>query len=559
MGDKLEVSVKKKHFIGVLEIVFALCLAGAVTIGRSVYNFNTISGIMRAPAENAAVFLFLFIPLLLVFAFAGKLIGKNAFKEAYSEEEMPTIYKWFPLIAFVLVCASSAFALLSYFPGILGYDSEWQTLQAFGVLPMSNHHPVLHTLIWNFFVALEWWGVPHPYGLMIYCIVQILIASGVCAYVIRSEIAEGCRWPLPVITMLFYALYPAFSLFSIQMTKDVFFSCAVIMLVLKLIKIGRGEKVNPVTVFVFVTLASLLRNNFLPAGAVLVIVLFFLRKKEGMKNAFFATLAAVVVSAATLMFVYPACGVVKSESHESLSVPINQVAAVYVHRYAELTLSEKFIIEQYMSAGKYNPRLADTVKFTFNDELYDSDKSAFWDLYMHLIKRFPTEFVDAFLTQNVQLWYPGALITDRYAVRDYIETENVFVYVYKVTRSPIIPEGKGFYDMVIGEIESAGVVEGLPFSLAIPFILLVFALYAAIKSGHYGYLAAVLVSGALWATYLLGPVSAFRYMYPFYMLVPVFVTPLFSRKKAAEPKAAESETAEEPAKEETEDPVINEE
>ncbi len=537
-----------------MEIVFAFCLAGVVTIGRSVYNYNTISAVLRAPAENAAVFLFLFIPLLIVFAFAGRLIGKNASKEVYSEDVKPAIYKWLPFIAAFLVCASSVFALLSYFPGILGYDSEWQTLQAYGVLPMSNHHPVLHTLIWNFFAALEWWGVPHPYGLVIYCIVQMLITSSVCGYVIRSEIAEGCRWPLPVITMFFYVLYPAFSLFSIQMTKDVFFSCAVIMLVLKLIKEGRGEKVSLVTIFIFAALASLLRNNFLPAGAVLVIVLFILRKKEGMKNAFYASLAAVIVSAAVMILIYPMCGVVKSESHESLSIPINQVAAVYVHRYNELTLPEKFIIEQYMAAGKYNPRLADTVKFTFNDELYDSDKSAFWDLYLYLIKRFPGEFVDAFLTQNVQLWYPGALLTDRYAARDYIETENVFVYVYKVTRNPIIPAGKGFYDMVIEEIENAGVLEGLPFSLSIPFIVLVFALYAAIKRYNSGYLAAVLVSGALWGTYLLGPVSAFRYMYPFYMLIPVFVIPLFARKRVAESKAAG-----EPVKNEDSDSVTDEE
>ena len=107
----MEVSVKKKHFIGVLEIVFALCLAGAVTIGRSVYNFNTVFGLMRAPKENAAVFLFLFIPLLLVFAFAGRVIRKNAAKKAYSKEELPAFYKWFPLIASVLVCASSTLAV----------------------------------------------------------------------------------------------------------------------------------------------------------------------------------------------------------------------------------------------------------------------------------------------------------------------------------------------------------------------------------------------------------------------------------------------------------------
>ena len=533
MGDKLEVSVKKKHFIGAAEVIFALCIAGVVTVGRSVYNYNSVSGLMWAPGENAAVFLFLFIPLLLVFAFAGKLLGKNLLKEEDSAEERHVIYKWFPFIAFALVGASSAMALLAYFPGILAYDSEWQTLQAYDVLPLSNHHPVLHTLIWNFFVALEWWGVPHPYGLVIYCIVQIIIVSAVCGYVVKCEIDEGCRWPLVVITILIYALYPAFSVFSIQMTKDVLFSCVVILLVLKLYRFAKGGKISPVIVSVLVILASLLRNNFLPAGAVLVIVLFFLRKKENMMKAFIASLTGVIVAALVLMCVYPLCGVAGSESHESLSVPINQISAVYVHRYSELTLPEKFIIERYMKAGLYNPRLADTVKFSFNDELYDSDKSAFWDLYMHLAKRFPNEFIDAFLNQNVQLWYPAASITDRYAAREYIETENVYIYVYTFTRMPVIPEAKGFYDMVISEIEGAGAA-GLFFSLSIPFFILVFALYIAIRIKKSGYTAAVLLAGALWATYLLGPVSAFRYMYPFFMLIPVFMIPLFARMKENE-------------------------
>ena len=538
----MEASVKKNRFIGISEVFFSFCLAGIITIGRSVYNYNSVSGLLRAPKENIAVFLFLFIPLLLVFAFIGKIIGKIAEKETYPEEEIPGIYKAFPIIAFVMASASSALALLAYFPGILGYDSEWQTLQAYGVLPLSNHHPVLHTLIWNFFLALEWWGVPHPYGLVIYCIFQIVIVSVICAFVVRCEIREGCRWPLPVLTILFYSLYPAFSVFSVQMTKDVLFSCAVILLVLNLLKAGRGEKVNPVFVFITLTLSSLLRNNFLPAGVILVIVLFFMRKDDVMKKALIASLTGVIISAIITAFVYPACSVEKTESHEALSVPINQVAAVYVHRYAELTLPEKFITEQYMPAGAYNPRLADTVKFSFNDELYDSDKSAFWDLYMHLIRKYPSEFIDAFLTQNVQLWYPGAAITDRYAARGYVETDNVFIYVYTVTASSVLPELKGFYDMIIGEIEHSGLIAGLPFSLSIPFITLLFALYAAIKRRNKGYTAAVITAGALWATYLLGPVSAFRYMYPFFMLIPVWFIPLFARGKKAEAEKSEEES-----------------
>ena len=546
----MDVSVKKKHFIGFAEVFFSLCLASIITVGRSVYNYNSVSGLLRAPKENAAVFLFLFFPVLLILAFLGKAIDKNKEKESFPDDEIPGVYKAFPVMAFILTAASYALALLSYFPGILGYDSEWQTLQAYGVLPLSNHHPVLHTLIWNFFVALEWWGVPHPYGLVIYCVFQILIVSLVCALVVRCEIREGCRWFLPVISILFYALYPAFGVFSIQMTKDVLFGSAVIFLILNLLKAGRGEKTNPFFIFLLTVLSSLLRNNFLPAGCVLVIVLFFLRKDKMMRKALIASLAGVIVSLSVVAFVYPACGVEGSESHESLSVPINQVAAVYVHRYSELTLPEKFITEGYMSAGAYNPRLADTVKFSFNDELYDSDRSAFWDLYLHLLRKYPGEFIDAFLTQNVQLWYPGASVTDRYSAREYIETDNVLINEYTVSCTPVIPEMKGFYDMIFEEIKHSGTAKGLPFSLSIPFIVLMISLYLSVKEENKGFTAAVLLSGALWATYLLGPVSAFRYMYPFFMLIPVMIIPVFARKKKPE-KSSKPEEKDEKTDSET--------
>ena len=65
-----------------------------------------------------------------------------------------------------------------------------------------------------------------------------------------------------------------------------------------------------------------------------------------------------------------------------------------------------------------------------------------------------------------------------------------------------------------------------------------------------GFTAAVLLSGALWATYLLGPVSAFRYMYPFFMLIPVMIIPVFARKKKPE-KSSKPEEKDEKTDSET--------
>ncbi len=282
-----------------------------------------------------------------------------------------------------------------------------------------------------------------------------------------------------------------------------------------------------------------------------MIILLFLRKKNGMKKVILAVLGGVIIAVAVMKIVYPMSGVEKTESHEMLSVPINQISAVSVKRYYELSIAERFLIESYMEPGRYNPRLADSVKYTFNDELYDSDNSAFWDLYMYLGREYPGDFIDAFLTQNIQLWYPGARVTDRYSARSYIETDNVSVPVYMITYSPMLPEARGFYDMVFEEIEQSGTAAGLPFSLSIPFYVIVLGFYIAIKAKRPGYTAGVFLAFFLWGTYLLGPVAAFRYMYPFFLLIPVFLTPVFAwgndktsedmKSDDKEPKDKESE------------------
>ena len=589
----MEETVRKKRKFPWAEILFAAMCAAFVTCGRSVYNYNTLIDVYYKPIEYGALFLFVFIPLILVFALVGAGVKKSmsfAEKPAASEkpdaaekpaseekeetdarEEAPVragIYKFFPFITSLLVIAAGTVALLSYFPGILGYDSEWQTLQAFGLMPLSNHHPVLHTLIWNFFIALEWFGVPHPYGLLIYCIVQILIVAGVCGYVTDSEIKAGCKWPVPVLTMLFYALYPAFSVFSVEMTKDVLFSCVVVRLILRLNmagsyttdsedeeikkKVAKKENLNICGIVFLTILGCLLRNNFLPASAALVIILLFLRKKNGMKKVILAVLGGVIIAVAVMKIVYPMSGVEKTESHEMLSVPINQISAVSVKRYYELSIAERFLIESYMEPGRYNPRLADSVKYTFNDELYDSDNSAFWDLYMYLGREYPEDFIDAFLTQNIQLWYPGARVTDRYSARSYIETDNVSVPVYMITYAPMLPEARGFYDMVFEEIEQSGTAAGLPFSLSIPFYVIVLGFYIAIKAKRPGYTAGVFLAFFLWGTYLLGPVAAFRYMYPFFLLIPVFLTPVFAwgNVKISEDKRSDDKESEDKKSEE---------
>jgi hypothetical protein len=97
---------------------------------------------------------------------------------------------------------------------------------------------------------------------------------------------------------------------------------------------------------------------------------------------------------------------------------------------------------------------------------------------LHLFNKYPYDFVDAFLFQNVGIWQPG--------------------------------------------------------EFGIPLFMILLGLYIAIKSRRPGYSAGITAVFILWMTYLFGVTTNMYHMYPFSMLIPVILLPVFSRKTVSE-------------------------
>ena len=61
------------------------------------------------------------------------------------------------------------------------------------------------------------------------------------------------------------------------------------------------------------------------------------------------------------------------------------------------------------------------------------------------------------------------------------------------------------------------------FSIAMPIWVMLFSSVILILKRRYKYLLVILLPMLLWATYLLGPVSNSRYIWPLMMIYPVFL------------------------------------
>jgi hypothetical protein len=425
---------------------------------------------------------------------------------------------------------------VSYFPGVFRYDAVAQTEQALGKTSLSNFQPVLHTMIWKMFLLAE--GLltggtgEGNLALALYSVVQLTAVVALSTYVAYRIYKIFDNGILSVLGLAYYLCVPTLHIFSFIMTKDVYFACCTTLFLMGLYNLGNGEnaKLQVFWCVLWGLCSTLLRNNMVYAVVIGVIAALLLRAGRRTCLSLFMVVAFNVLLADVM---YPALGIADTPSSEALSVPISQVAYVYENHYDSLGDEDRAAVETYIGEPyKYNARFADFVKSSFNNAWYVTDSGSFWKCYFSLMRQYPGEYLTVFLDLNVDLWYLDAPFPDPYSNREYIETGVQYTPYYGVTPRSFLWRVNYLYEKAAG-FESRWM--RLPvirwyYSLAFPFMLMLFCLYARLKrvcaGGAFGVdvgrkaLVVLAVLAALFATYLLGPVAVYRYMYVFYYILP---------------------------------------
>ncbi len=235
------------------------------------------------------------------------------------------------------------------------------------------------------------------------------------------------------------------------------------------------------------------------------------------------TLPVIALSFIMTNLIYPRIGVRYTESAEYLSVPLQQISALYNHEgyYSEEEMAQ--IREFIPEVEDYNYRFADPVKQTFNNDLYATNSADFWKLYLTGFKKNPHIYLCAFLDLNIPLWYPGSEGNDPYTGIKYIEAPR-YEGAEELYTHGIFDRIRPFYERII---DGSAFIYELPLmknylSLSFPFwsLFITIVLAAVRKKKEYALTPILLM--LLIGTYLLGPVSNFRYMFPVYLAFPMY-------------------------------------
>ena len=480
--------------------------------------------------------------LLLLFSYTGNIQWVTDFlfgsqNEAASASSFPssffntvfTFYKKRSGLCCFLICLLGWLPYFLYqYPGIMTPDSVNQFEQLLGIIPYSNHHPWMHTLLFKLFYTIGYSLTGSMLvGVSCYTFFQMCLLSFSASYFIGTLRYYYIRPGICLALTLFYALVPYHGVFSVTIWKDIPFAAALLLFITAMVRFF--QKIRPWDLVVFLLsgmMVCLFRSNGWYGFLLCVPFLLITFRKQA--KSLYPILALILVTAAIIKYpVMNAFQVTQPDTIESLSIPTQQIAAVICNdRY--LTEEQLFLIEQVIDLTYikelYNPTFADNMKELVragNQEYLTTHKAEFFKLWLQLGLKYPGDYLTAYIGQTNGYWYPDSY----YLVA---EAEGISASALGVSHTPLLsgPLVVKAKEIAI-KLGSMLPLYGTLWSMGVAFWILIFCIGNTLIRKEYQKLILYLPALSLIGTVLIAtPVATeFRYVYflifslPFYPII----------------------------------------
>ncbi|MCD7739180.1 MAG: DUF6020 family protein, partial [Lachnospiraceae bacterium] len=422
-------------------------------------------------------------------------------------------------------------ALLSIFPGAFSYDatSEWQQVVEGTV---TSFHPVLHVLLVGYLLE-GFYALTGSYnvGIAAYSMLQMVLLANVFAYSISLQKQIGVRRGFRLFSLIFFCLSPVIQLFSICTTKDVLFFGAMLLFIEFLILLYRGpaeffqKKSRLVGFGASIFFTMVLRNNgFYIVLAVGLLVLISARKFKIRKRCPGILFVVAGVAVTYVLYTgpfYAAFDVGSGKLAEMLSVPIQQMARVYTYERESLEeedveLLYEILPWEYLSV--YEPTNSDNVKWGFNEENFREKPIAYLKLWMKWGLEHPLTYINSFLINTVDYWYPFAVVDGYRFDEDWGDWNGYSSYfAYRVDEPGeeivLLPAAHRYYMMISTDLTvQKHYWTALFLSPGLYFLVFMSVFFYLWCYKKYGFLVPLATVWLNFFTVLLGPVALVRYV-----------------------------------------------
>ena len=541
-----------------LSIIVSIIFTIIYVICDSIEKTYTIDIINRYLLVNViSYFIIFYYGINSLFYFIDIKKDNNDRKIYIGNKEIFTESRFSFIVNFILIFVIYLLFLLKFYPGILTFDSFNELSQVQGILPLMNNHSILHTEVLMIFYKIGNLFNSVNLGVFLYMLFQISLMPFVFSYVLKFMAKHKVSMVIRILSLLFFMLHPINVIYSICLWKDIFFSLSFVIFSILINNLTKDNDyfMNKKNIIIFIIISLLvmyLRNNGLYVVFITFVVLF-IRYRKTIKRIFPLFLSIILLFFLSKTIIFNIFYIKGVEIKEALSMPSQAIARIY--RNNNITEEEKKEIEKFYTnkVGEvYIPIIADNTKNEMNQKYVKDNFGKYVLLNMKLFLTHNKEYMESFISNNYGYYYMNTYYspifiqkTDLNGVIHSEKISNFMLYMSIVLVLTIM--------MIIVLWNLNNKKNILSFGLLLPVILclseniknnsiltLLFSIgfYSTIMFILYIYnkknkrnISIYIPSIILWLTMLLSPVySEFRYLYPMFLLIPLFIGFTFKRE-----------------------------
>ena len=536
----------------ILSVIYVICDSVEATYTINIFNRYLLLNL-------SGYFLIFYFLIMNLFNFVDKYNRKkeDERKIYIGTKEILTDTKFSFIINFSLIFIVNLIFLIKLYPGILTYDSYNELMQAKGIIPLMNNHSILHTGILAFFVKIGQLFNSINLGVFLYSLFQISVVSFVFSFILYFMHKQKIPVIFRIVTLLFFAFHPINIFYSISLWKDILFSMcfAIFTILIYYLSTNKEYFSNKKNIILFMIISILLmylRNNGMYIVIITFIVLSIIYRKN-IKKYLPIFLSIIVIFFASRITLFKIFNINDFEIKETLSFPSQSIARIY--KYDKESLSKKNIkqIEKFYSnkiGEAYNPIIADNTKNLLNQKYLLKHKKEYLKLNTKLFFKYNKRYLESFVSNNygyyyMNTYYPSIIIqtSDEQGVK-HLKIDTLFILLFLVLILTLVllvvlwnlRDKKNI--LLLGLLipvllsMSTSIKDNALVSLLFNIgfyvtITLLTLLYNIKNKKNIIYYIPVII---LWISMLFSPVYAeFRYLYPLFILVTIFVGKTFSK------------------------------
>jgi len=429
--------------------------------------------------------------------------------------------------------------IIAFYPAILSPDPSNQIKQFFGIkthyndsvimidenVLITNHHPVLHTLLLGGCVKIGRIISSDNLGLFIYSLIQISILISTLAFTIKYMKKLNTPIWFRLCSLIIYSIVPIFPFYAMSAVKDTIFSSLIILYIIFIFDLIKYQNLSIKKIFyisLLLLLIMLFRNNGYHVILLSMPFIIFSNKKYFLKLLCLFLIPILIYKSYTTILL-PKLKIPEGSIREILSIPFQQTARYVKEHSSELSENDKKIIDKVLDISnlseRYDPVFADKVKNKFNKYTTKQELNDYFNVWFKCFTKHPKTYIDATLNNTFGYYYPNTHRWYIYYKYDSRLKDSGFNYNYNSLKN--IRDILSGYGVLFPYIPILGLLVNIGFNTWL--VILMFAYLIKLKK--YKYLNYLIPSILLILVCIASPVNTyFRYALPYILSMPVMIS-----------------------------------